>query len=137
MSEIKIENLNLKFGIKTILEDINLEINTGEYVGLIGPNGAGKSSLLKCILGLLPPSSGRITIEDGINFSYVPQYFLGETGFSISVLEVISMGLANKSIFNKSKNLNDINTALNKVDLNPSILKENFLNYLVVKNKES
>ncbi|MBI96116.1 hypothetical protein CL656_03125 [bacterium] len=128
MSEIKIENLNLKFGIKTILEDINLEINSGEYVGLIGPNGAGKSSLLKCILGLLPPTSGRITIEDGINFSYVPQYFLGETGFSISVLEVISMGLENKSIFNKSKNSNDINTALKKVDLNPSILKENFLN---------
>ena len=128
MSEIKIENLNLKFGCKTILEDINLEINSGEYVGLIGPNGAGKSSLLKCILGLLPPSSGKITIEDGIIFSYVPQYFLGETGFSTSVLEVISMGLSNKSIFNKSKNLNDIKTALKKVDLKNIILKENFLN---------
>ncbi|MBT5346454.1 ATP-binding cassette domain-containing protein [bacterium] len=128
MSEIKIENLNLKFGSKTILEDINLEIGVGEYVGLIGPNGAGKSSLLKCILGLMSPSSGKITIHDNMKFSYVPQYFLGETGFSISVLEVISMGLANKSIFNKSQNLNDINSALKKVDLKQSVLKENFLN---------
>ena len=128
MSEIKIENLSLKFGNKTILEDINLEINLGEYVGLIGPNGAGKSSLLKCILGLFTPSSGKITFKDNINFSYVPQYFLGETGFAISVLEVIRMGLLNKSFFNKSKNLKDIKTALKKVGLNESILKENFLN---------
>ena len=52
-SFVAVNNLQKKYGSKTVLHDIDLEIGPGEIVGLIGPNGAGKSTLLKCIMGLI------------------------------------------------------------------------------------
>jgi ABC-type polysaccharide/polyol phosphate transport system ATPase subunit len=48
------------------LNDISLEINPGERVGIIGRNGAGKSTLLKLICGIYPPSSGKVSVEGSI-----------------------------------------------------------------------
>ena len=45
------------------LEDVSLEVQRGETLGLIGPNGAGKTTLLSCLLGLLRPASGSITVD--------------------------------------------------------------------------
>lgn len=128
MSELKIENLNLSLDNNIILEDINLSIKAGEYVGLIGPNGAGKSSLLKCILGLKQFDTGKITTGAGVKFAYVPQHFLGESGFALSVYEVIRMGLNKDILFDTRNKRRKILDALLKVDLKESILNENFLN---------
>lgn len=59
------QNLTKKFGKKTILSDINLEIPHGKIIGLLGRNGAGKSTLIKLINDLLTPTSGEIIIDDG------------------------------------------------------------------------
>lgn len=64
---IKIEHLSKAFNGKEIFNDINLEIKTGEIVGIIGPSGAGKSTFLRCLNLLEKPNSGRITI-DGESF---------------------------------------------------------------------
>ncbi|NND81652.1 MAG: ABC transporter ATP-binding protein [Gammaproteobacteria bacterium] len=58
---IDIHNLSKNYGSKTVLSDIDLQLNAGEIVGLIGPNGAGKSTLLKCIMGLIK-FSGQVEI---------------------------------------------------------------------------
>ena len=58
---IYIQALSKKYGKKTVLSDVNLEIGQGEIVGLIGPNGAGKSTLLKAIMGLIS-YSGNLSI---------------------------------------------------------------------------
>ncbi len=60
---IKIENLNKDFGDKQVLKDINLQIKSGEVIGLIGPSGSGKSTLIRCINYLEIPSSGLIYIN--------------------------------------------------------------------------
>ncbi|GAB6055656.1 ABC transporter ATP-binding protein [Methanobacterium alkalithermotolerans] len=65
---LEIENLNKKYGSKTILEDINLKVKTGINLGLIGPTGCGKTTLLRLIDLLETPSSGKI-IFDGHEIS--------------------------------------------------------------------
>ena len=52
MAELEIDRLNLRFGGLTVLEDVSLEVSSGELFALIGPNGAGKTSELNCINGL-------------------------------------------------------------------------------------
>lgn len=59
---LEVEHLVKKFKNFTAVDDLNLTIRKGEYMGLLGPNGAGKSTTLKSITGLIFPTSGRISI---------------------------------------------------------------------------
>ncbi|MDX1700585.1 MAG: ABC transporter ATP-binding protein [Melioribacteraceae bacterium] len=61
---IRIENLSKSFGDKTVLDDISLNVQKGENLVVFGRSGSGKSVLLKCIIGLLKPDSGKIYIRD-------------------------------------------------------------------------
>ncbi len=69
---IKIEKIKKSFNDKIVLENINLEIQTGESLAIIGSSGCGKSVLLKNIVGLLKPDEGRIFI-DGIDITNLSQ----------------------------------------------------------------
>lgn len=66
--KLKVENLSYKICEDTILDNINLEINNSDFVGLIGPNGCGKSTLLKNIYRVYKPDKGSIFI-DGNNIN--------------------------------------------------------------------
>lgn len=71
------QNLTKKFGKKTILDNINLEIPRGKIVGLLGQNGAGKSTLIKLLNDLLTPTSGSILIDDqtiGVHSKHIIAY---------------------------------------------------------------
>lgn len=59
---LKVTGLVKKFGSKTILNNVNLEVKAGEVMGFLGPNGAGKTTAIKAILGFLIPNSGDIEI---------------------------------------------------------------------------
>lgn len=59
---VEIQRLTEVYEETTALDGVSLAIATGEVVGLLGPNGAGKTTLLHCLLGLLTPTSGRLTI---------------------------------------------------------------------------
>ena len=61
---IEFKNINKRFGHLHVLKDINLNIEKGTCVVLIGPNGCGKTTLLKCMLNMVIPDSGSITIND-------------------------------------------------------------------------
>ena len=60
-----VEQLEVRYGKVTAAANIDLEVRRGEIVTLLGPNGAGKTSVLKAIIGLVPPSRGRVTFHDG------------------------------------------------------------------------
>lgn len=62
MSLLNAKNLSLNLGNKSVVEQMNIHVNAGEFVGLIGPNGAGKSSLLRMLAALVKPNSGEINI---------------------------------------------------------------------------
>lgn len=90
-----IEIINLKFGYEDniVLEDVNLEIKKGDYVGIIGANGTGKSTLIKLMLGLLQAKVGTV-IRNERNVGYVPQIGLAVKGdFPATVMEVVMLNL--------------------------------------------
>lgn len=64
MAIISIQNVTKKFRENTVLDNVSLEIEQGSVTGLIGRNGSGKTVLMKCILGLVSPTSGTITVRE-------------------------------------------------------------------------
>ncbi|MEN8261768.1 MAG: ABC transporter ATP-binding protein, partial [Pseudomonadota bacterium] len=60
---IQIENLSIELSGNSILKDISISINDGEYVSIIGPNGAGKTTLVKCLAGIYRTWKGTIQID--------------------------------------------------------------------------
>jgi phenylacetate-CoA ligase len=60
---LRIENLTVHYGAAQALFGLDLEVQAGETVALVGANGAGKTSLLKAVMGLAPPSGGRIFLD--------------------------------------------------------------------------
>lgn len=63
MSLLKVEDLNVYYGVIHAIKDISFEVNEGEVIALIGANGAGKTTTLHTITGLLQPKSGRIEFK--------------------------------------------------------------------------
>lgn len=72
MAAFEIKNLTKKFNQLAAIDNISLEIDKGEIIGLIGPDGAGKTTFLRLLAGLLKPSSGSINLE-GIDVAKNPQ----------------------------------------------------------------
>jgi zinc/manganese transport system ATP-binding protein len=62
LSAIAFDRVTLPVGGRTILKEVSLAVEEGEFIGLLGPNGAGKTTLMRAVLGLLPVSSGTISI---------------------------------------------------------------------------
>ncbi|GAB6012485.1 metal ABC transporter ATP-binding protein [Viscerimonas tarda] len=101
MNEIlKISDLSVAYDNEPpVLRNVNLNVSKNDFLGIIGPNGGGKTSLLKAILGLVKPSSGKIEFFDKgektnkLNIGYLPQINQIDKKFPISVLDVILSGL--------------------------------------------
>lgn len=61
---IEISNLTKTFGKQAALVDLSIRFDTGKCIALIGPNGSGKTTLIKCILGIVHPNGGTITVNE-------------------------------------------------------------------------
>lgn len=78
-----VTDLHKQFGSTKVLQGVNLQIPRGQVIGLLGLNGSGKSTLIKCLLGLLKPNRGSVTMlgrdawhlddEQKLKLGYVPQ----------------------------------------------------------------
>ncbi|MCF8095585.1 MAG: ATP-binding cassette domain-containing protein, partial [Desulfobacteraceae bacterium] len=81
-----------------VLENVTFSVAENEFLAIIGPNGGGKSTLVKLILGLLKPDTGRIRVfgksphKVSRRFGYVPQDVAINRSFPISVMDVVLMG---------------------------------------------
>jgi ABC-2 type transport system ATP-binding protein len=62
MKAIKISNLQKAYGGNLVLQDVNLEVDSGEIIGYIGPNGAGKSTTIKILIGMIPDYAGNVEV---------------------------------------------------------------------------
>ena len=70
---LEAEDVDVRFGPRSVLSHVSLSVHRGEIVSLIGPNGAGKTTLVRVVLGLLAPSGGRVVMKPGIRVGYMPQ----------------------------------------------------------------
>ncbi|MFH2125619.1 MAG: ATP-binding cassette domain-containing protein [Pseudomonadota bacterium] len=91
MALINLFDVSLAFGGPNLLDGVGFRVQPGERVCLLGRNGAGKSSLLKVLAGELPPDSGEISREVGLETGYLPQNVPG--GMEGEVYEVAAQGL--------------------------------------------
>ena len=73
MTYITLLNIALSFGGRAIFEQVGLQIEQGDRVGLVGPNGSGKSTLLKLLIGEVTPDEGEVRVARGIRVGYLPQ----------------------------------------------------------------
>jgi manganese/iron transport system ATP-binding protein len=100
---LEVRDLTVRYGETSALENVNLSLQSGEFVAVIGPNGAGKSTLLKAILGLIQVSSGEIRFSSNLGqhqrvskptqaISYVPQQQTLDWSFPVTVRDVVMMG---------------------------------------------
>jgi len=101
-SAIQLNHVNFSFHSDPVLQNVNLTIEQGEFIGIFGPNGGGKTTLLKLIMGFLTPISGKVRIFNQApekvrrKIGYVPQIHRIDPDFPITVAELISMGLSSR-----------------------------------------
>jgi zinc transport system ATP-binding protein len=88
---VRVTGLEVRFGRKRALHDVNLEIEPATITSLIGPNGAGKSTLVRSILGIVRPSRGRVWRKPGLRIAYVPQKLSIDTALPMSVDRFLDM----------------------------------------------
>jgi len=62
-NSITIENMSAGYGAVRVLNGVSMHVGSGETVALLGTNGNGKSTIIKCIMGAVTPTAGRVTIE--------------------------------------------------------------------------
>lgn len=79
---IKLQNLGLQRGVKTLVQDANIEIYTGQKVAVIGPNGCGKSSLFSLLLGQITADAGDCNVSKNWQIVAIAQY-IDDTSRSI------------------------------------------------------
>jgi branched-chain amino acid transport system ATP-binding protein len=65
VSSLSISNLSAGYGQVRVIEDLSMDVQSGETVALLGTNGNGKSTLMRCVMGLLAPTAGSIKVEIG------------------------------------------------------------------------
>ncbi|GMR03685.1 MAG: LPS export ABC transporter ATP-binding protein [Gammaproteobacteria bacterium] len=73
MSVLSASRLGKQYKGRQVVEDVSLEVQSGEIVGLLGPNGAGKTTCFYMIVGLVPMDSGAINLDD-TNISHLPMH---------------------------------------------------------------
>ncbi|GMX62789.1 ABC-F family ATP-binding cassette domain-containing protein [Paenibacillus elgii] len=89
MMIVNCQNIKAYHGAQLVLEDVNLDIQQGERIGLIGRNGSGKSTLLQLIAGLLRPDAGQLSVRKGTRIGYltqIPAEFEGRTVYDVLAL---------------------------------------------------
>lgn len=98
---LSIKNASVKYDGVTILEDVNLDIREGDFIGVIGPNGGGKTTLVKLIMGMVKPLKGKVNYllphtTGKSKIGYLPQVHAFDNKFPIVVRDVILSGLPYK-----------------------------------------
>ncbi len=96
---VRAEGLTLRFGKRTLWEELSFTLARGELLAVLGPNGTGKTTLLRILLGLLEPSAGRVEIggrppsETRARVGYVPQQRVFDRDVVLRGRDLVRLGI--------------------------------------------
>lgn len=120
---IELKNVSMVREHRTILHDINLCVDKGDFMAITGPNGGGKTTLLRLILKLMKPTSGSVEyFNEMMNkvaklpIGYLPQKNLIDNHFPITLREVVASGLLNSKL-PPSEKKRRVDTEIERVSL--------------------
>jgi ABC-type Mn2+/Zn2+ transport system ATPase subunit len=88
---LQLQNAAAGYPKRVVIEHVDLAIHRGTFTGLLGANGCGKTTLLKTIVGIIPPLQGKVLWNGDIRIGYVPQRDVLDPIFLLSSLEVVQM----------------------------------------------
>lgn len=108
---LSVHNVGVTFGHKRVLHDVSFSISPQEAIAIIGPNGAGKSVLVKTIVGLLEPTSGRIEWQPGVKVGYLPQRFHVDQYLPMTVKEFLELKLKRAFSIQEVLKLTELDTS--------------------------
>lgn len=113
---LQLENVSYSYQHQTVLENVTLSVEEGQFLGIVGPNGSGKSTLLKIALGMLQPKKGTVAMFGSPIGEQKQKYTVGyvsqksnsfQQDFPATVKEVVAAGLASKKGVLRRYNKND------------------------------
>ncbi len=96
---VQLEHVRIEYGKRTILQDLNMTVNEGEFIAILGPNGAGKSTLMRVLLGLMRPSAGHVQVfgrtpsRGNQEIGYAPQHRTIEAELALRARDLVGFGL--------------------------------------------
>jgi len=100
MALLTCENVTLGYDGHAVLSGVSFEVCAGDYLCIVGENGSGKTTMMKTILGLQKPLSGKITFGDGLSqteIGYLPQQTIVQKDFPATVREIVLSGCQARS----------------------------------------
>lgn len=109
------KNLKKKYGRRTVVDDVSIQVSQGEIVGLLGPNGAGKTTTFYMTVGFIPPNEGRVFLDDQ-DITKLPMYRRARKGIGYLPQE--------PSVFRKLSVEDNIKAILEMMPLSKSEQKE-------------
>ena len=126
---MKIKNLSFSYGDREVLKNVSFSAEYGQFLSVLGPNGVGKSTLFRCLLGLLTPTGGSVSIEEepilsmsaaqlAKRIAYIPQSH--HPVFNFSVFDMVLMGTTAQTptfATPRKKQFRQVEEALNKLGI--------------------
>ncbi len=106
--KLRADNLSKKYGRRTVVSEVSLNVNQGEIVGLLGPNGAGKTTTFYMVVGFIRPNGGQVFLDDA-EITTLPMYKRARRGIGYLPQE--------PSVFRKLSVENNIMAILEMMDL--------------------
>ncbi len=123
---IRLSEVGMRWERREILDAVNLTVNRGDFIAITGPNGGGKTTLLRIILKLLKPTSGKVdylnpdgAVSERLPIGYLPQKNMIDSRFPITVEEVVASGLLSEKGVTKENLKKRVDETLALIDLQP------------------
>lgn len=119
---IRLTDVGITIDRRTILSGANIDIRRGDFIAITGPNGGGKTTLLRIILRLLKPTTGRVVYEGeaadtSFRIGYLPQKNKIDSRFPITVASTVELGLLGRKDISREERRSIVGDTLRRIGL--------------------